>query len=319
MKTRTIVVLIAAAAAGCALGPDYVRPTVETPDAWRVDYPKAAEVANTKWWEQFSDPVLAGLIDRALRENRDVRVAAARVDQFLGALQSTRSQLYPQIGYGAEASRNRASRVGQPPVPPGGDPYFSLYQASLSAAWQLDLFGRVRRLSEAAQAQVYAGEQARRGVVLSVVASVAATYITLRAFDRQLEIAHATAGNFADTARLFRLRFAAGVVSQTEVAQIESQYQQALASIPAIEQQIAAQENLLPLLLGGEPRADPTRQDDRRARAAADPRRPAFDAPATPARTSCRPSRIWSPRTPASARRARSTTRPSRSPGCSAR
>ncbi|MGB8435380.1 MAG: efflux transporter outer membrane subunit [Burkholderiales bacterium] len=253
MKTRVIATLIAASAAGCTLGPDYVRPDVETPSTWRIDYPKAAEVANTKWWEQFGDPVLSDLIERALRDNRDVRAAAARVDQFIGALTSTRSQLYPQFGYGADASRNRASRVGQPPIPPGGDPYFSLYSASLGASWQLDLFGRVRRLSEAAQAQVYASEQARRGVVLSLVASVATSYIALRAFDRQLEIAQATAKNFADTLRLFQLRFDAGIVSQTEVSQIQSQYQQALAAIPAIQQQIAAQENLISILLGGNP------------------------------------------------------------------
>jgi outer membrane protein, multidrug efflux system len=253
MKKRAIATLIAAATAGCTLGPDYVRPDVETPAAWRIDYPKAAEVANTKWWEQFGDPVLSELIERALRDNRDVRAAAARVDQFIGALTSTRSQLYPQFGYGAEATRNRASRVGQPPIPPGGDPYFSLYSASLGASWQIDLFGRVRRLSEAAQAQVYASEQARRGVVLSLVASVATSYIALRAFDRQLEIAQATAKNFADTLRLFQLRFDAGVVSQTEVSQIQSQYQQALAAIPAIQQQIAAQENLISILLGGNP------------------------------------------------------------------
>jgi multidrug efflux system outer membrane protein len=175
------------------------------------------------------------------------------VDQFLGALQSTRSQFYPQIGYGADASRNRASTVGQPAIPSGGDPYYTLYQASLSAAWQIDLFGRIRRLSEAAQAQAYASEQGRRGVVLSVVASVAASYIGLRALDYQLEIAERSAKNFRETVDLFELRFSGGVVSQTEVAQTRSQYEQALAAIPAIEQQIAAQENLISLLLGQPP------------------------------------------------------------------
>ena len=130
---------------------------------------------------------------------------------------------------------------------------FSLYQASLGASWQLDLFGRVRRLSEAAQAQVYASEQAQRGVVLSLVASVTTSYIALRALDRQLEIAQATAGNFGETARIFDLRFKAGIVSKTEVSQIRSQHQQALAAIPAFEQAIAAQENLISILLGRNP------------------------------------------------------------------
>jgi multidrug efflux system outer membrane protein len=239
--------------AACTVGPDYRRPEVEVPQKWRIEYPAAADVANTAWWEQFGDPVLNELIETALRDNRDVRIAAARVDQFAGALQSTRSQFYPQFGYGADAARNRASRVGQPPLPPGADPYFSLYQGALSASWQIDLFGRVQRLSEAAQAQVYASEQARRGVVLTLTTSVASSYIVLRSFDRQLEIARATSANFAETLRIFNLRFTAGMVSQTEVSQVQSQFEQAQAAIPLIEQQIAALENLLSVLLGRNP------------------------------------------------------------------
>ncbi len=253
MRTRILAALVGFTLAGCTVGPDYTRPVVDTPATWRIDYPKAAEVANTKWWEQFGDPALNELIETALRENRDVRIAAARVDQFIGALASTRAQLYPQIGYSADTSRFRSSRVGVPAIPPGADPYFTLYQASLGASWQLDLFGRVRRLTEAAQAQVYASEQAQRGVVLSVVAGVATSYIALRTLDRQLEIARATARNFGETARIFDLRFKAGIVSQTEVSQIRSQYQQALAAIPAFEQAIAGQENLISILLGRNP------------------------------------------------------------------
>jgi multidrug efflux system outer membrane protein len=250
MRRANFAALAALALAACTVGPDYRRPSIDAPAAWRIEYPKAAEVANTKWWEQFGDPVLNDLIETALRENRDVRIAAARVDQFAGALVATRSQLYPQVGYGAGASRVRASRVGYPPIPDPVDNQFTLYEASLGASWQLDLFGRVRRLTEAAQAQVFATEQAQRGVILTVVANVASSYIVLRAFDRQLEIARATAANFGETARIFDLRFKAGIVSQTEVTQIRSQYQQALAAIPAFEQVIAAQENLISILLG---------------------------------------------------------------------
>jgi multidrug efflux system outer membrane protein len=246
-------VLVALGVVGCTLGPDYVRPDVKSPDAWRIEYPAAAEVANTQWWEQFGDPVLNELVQTALRENLDVRIAAARVDQFIGALQSTRSQLYPQLGYGVDASRAQASRLGQPPIPPGADSYFSLYQASLGAAWQVDLFGRVQRLGEASQARVYASEQARRGVVLSLVSSVTSSYIALRAFDRQLEIAQQTADNFKSTERIFDLRFKAGIVAKTEVMQITSQARQAEAAIPAFEQAIAAQENLISILLGRNP------------------------------------------------------------------
>ncbi len=245
--------LAAAMLAACTVGPDFTRPVVDTPAKWRIDYPEAAEVANVKWWEQFGDPALNQLIETALRENKDAQIAAARVDQFIGALTSTRSQFYPQIGYSLDASRNRSSRVGVTPIPPGADPYYTLYQGALGASWQLDLFGRVRRLSEAAQAQVYASEQGRRGIVLSVVTSTAATYIGLRGLDRQLEIARATAKNYADTQRIFELRYTGGVVSMVELAQVQSQYQQALAAIPALEQQIAAQENLISVLLGRNP------------------------------------------------------------------
>ncbi len=283
MRPYAILALAVAGITGCMPGPDYVRPDVTTPAAWRIDYTKATEVANTKWWEQFGDPVLNELVDSALRENLDVRIAAARVDQFVGALTATRSQLYPQIGYGVDANRVQASRVGQPPLPAGADSYFSLYQASLGAAWQLDLFGRVRRLSEASQAQVYASEQARRGVVLSLVSSVTTSYIVLRALDRQLEIAQATADNFNETARIFDLRFKAGIVAKTEVMQITSQAQQALAAIPAFEQAIAAQENLISILLGRNPGPIPRGKTLEQLVAPADSGRPAVGAAATPA------------------------------------
>jgi len=238
---------------GCAVGPDYSRPSIESPAAYRIDYPKAADVANTKWWEQFGDPALNQLVEDALRGNLDVKQAAARVERFLGALRTTRSQFFPQFGYGADVSRNRASTVGQPPLGPGVDPNYSLYQASLTADWQIDLFGRVRRQSEQAQAAVYASEQGRRGVILSIVTTTAAAYINLRALDRQLEIAQNTAKNYGETRQLFDLRLRGGVISDVEMAQIESQYQQALAAIPALEFSIAQQENLISILLGRNP------------------------------------------------------------------
>ena len=250
---RAILLAIGALLAGCTvLGPNYERPRVEAPVTWRISYEQAADVANTKWWEQFGDPVLNDLIEEALRANPDLRAAAARVDQFIGALTSARSQFYPQVGYAFDVSRNRATERGFPQLN-GGDPYYTLYQGALNASWQIDLFGRVQRQSEAAQARVYASEQGRRGVVLSVATSVAAAYLTLRAFDQQLDIARGTAQLYAQTVNLFDLRFKGGVVSKVELSQVESQYQQALAAIPSLEEQIAAQENLLSILLGRNP------------------------------------------------------------------
>jgi multidrug efflux system outer membrane protein len=245
---------LAAVLAGCTVvGPNYERPTVDSPPGWRIDYPQSAEVANTLWWRQFDDPVLDGLIEQALRENRDLRIAAARIDQFIGQLRTTRAQFYPQVGYGADAGTNRSSKVGVPALPPGGDPYYQLYNGALSASWQIDLFGRVQRQTEAVQAQIYASEQGRRGVVLSLTSAVAASYVTLRGLDRQLEIAVATAKNYAGTKEIFDKRFAGGVVSQVQVQQVMSQYQQALAAIPGLEQQVTEQENLISTLLGRNP------------------------------------------------------------------
>jgi multidrug efflux system outer membrane protein len=257
MKRIVLSVLVAGLTAGCAVGPDYRRPEVETPELWRVEYEFAADVANTRWWQQFDDPALNDLIDIALRENKDLLSAAARVDQFLGALTATRGQFFPQIGYSADASRNRASEVGTVPLPAGTDPYYNLYQGGLTAAWEIDLFGRVRRQSEAAQARVLASEQARRGVILSVVTTVATSYINLRALDRQLEIARATAKNYADTLALFELRYEGGVVSLVELSQIRSQYYQALAAVPSLERLVAAQENLISILIGRNPGSIP--------------------------------------------------------------
>ena len=244
---------------GCTLGPNYSRPEIASPADWRRPPPvvtntvAVADAANTKWWEQFGDPVLDQLVAEALGGNLDIQIAAARVDQFIGALGATRSQLFPQLGYGVQATQAQASRTGVPPLPPGADANFSLFQGSLGASWQIDLFGRIRRQTEAARAQVYASEQGQRGVVLTLVSNIATSYIALRALDRQLEIAQATAANFEKTAHIFDLRFKQGVISRTEVAQITSQVQQARTAIPVFEQAIAAQENLISILLGRNP------------------------------------------------------------------
>jgi len=249
---RVIPLLLVAAMslAGCAVGPDYERPELELPADWRVEPETAAQLANAAWWEQLGDPVLDELIASALAENLDMRIAAARVAQFGGALRATRAGFMPQLGYGAGADRARSSEFL---LPGGADPYSTQYRAALSARWQLDLFGRVRRQSEAAQARVYASEQGRRGVMVTTTASVAAGYVTLRALDRQLEIAEATTENYERTLELFRLRHEQGVISRLEVAQVESQYQQAAAAVPLLEGQIAAQENLLSILMGRPP------------------------------------------------------------------
>ncbi|TCI05258.1 efflux transporter outer membrane subunit [Corallincola luteus] len=237
---------------GCTLGPDYQRPDLVLPDAWRMDYSSASELVNQKWWLKFNDPELNRLIDLALAENLDIKIAASRVEEYLGLLSTTRSQFFPEIGYNGGAERNRISKEAYGFIP-GSDPYYSQYEAALGATWQLDLFGRVQRQNEAAIARVYETEQGRRGVIMSVITGVAASYINLRGLDRKLTIANETAESYKQSLDIFELRHKYGTVSMMEVAQIDSQYQQAIASIPQLEAQIAAQENLLAALIGKNP------------------------------------------------------------------
>jgi multidrug efflux system outer membrane protein len=239
---------------GCtAVGPDYVRPTVDSPDAWRIDYAAAADAANTRWWEQFDDPVLNQLIDTALRENKDVRIAAARVEEFAARLDISRSGFYPQIGYGGQASRNQASREVFGGVPSGSGRSYNDYSATLNAGWEIDLWGRIRRATEASRAELLAQEDNRRTVILSLVSAVANTYVALRQYDRQLEVSQETLATRAEALRLFEIKFKGGVISELELAQVRVEYEQAAAAIPPVEQQIALTENALSVLLGHNP------------------------------------------------------------------
>ncbi len=240
-----------------AVGPDYVRPTVDSPEAWRVDYAAAAEVANTRWWEQFGDPALNQLIDTALRENKDVRIAAARVEEFAARLDIARSGFYPQIGYNGQASRNQASREVFGGVPSGTGRSYNDYSAILNAGWEIDVWGRIRRATEASRADLLAQDENRRTVILSLVSAVASTYVTLRQLDRQLEVSQDTLATRTEALRLFEIKFKGGVISELELAQVKVEYEQAAAAIPPIERQIALTENALSVLLGHNPESMP--------------------------------------------------------------
>ena len=248
MRKTLLVTLVSLLVGGCMVGPDYVRPPVDAPAAWRLSEPEVKDLANTAWWEQFADPVLNDLVATALRENKDLLIATARIDEFAGKYGFVRSGLFPQVGAGYEVSRQRN-------IPAGAvDPVtYNSYSAVLNAGWEIDIWGRIRRQTEAANAQLLASEEGRNGVVLSLVGSVAGAYINLRNLDRQLEIARATAKSRGESYELFKLRFEGGVISLLELSQNKSQYEEALASIPPLEKAIAQQENGLSVLLGRNP------------------------------------------------------------------
>ena len=238
---------------GCTLSPDYQRPEVETPSAYRYEPGAAAATANTAWWQQFGDPVLDELIETALANNYNVQIAAANVEQAIGIVTRTRSALYPQFGYGASGEKLRTPDTGLAAAIPNFPNTQETYQALLSASWELDLWGRIRSLSEATQANMLATEEARRGVILTLVSSVASSYITLRGLDEQLAISQRTLATYGESARLYELQFKYGQTSLMTVAQTQSQYEIAATQIPLIESQIAQVENALSVLLGGNP------------------------------------------------------------------
>ena len=246
--STTLIVLILGA---CAVGPDYEKPELNTPEAYRFTDEQASDVVNTQWWTQFDDAVLDELIDEALRANLDVRTAAARVEQFAARLNITRSEFFPQVGYGVAGDRQGISRDKADYL--GVDSITTSYEATINVGWELDVWGRIRRASEASRAQLLAAEESRRTVILSLVSSVATSYVSLRRLDSQLEIAIRTRDLRKESLRLFELQFSGGVISQLQLSQIQSEYELAVGAVPVIERDIAILENLISALLGRNP------------------------------------------------------------------
>ncbi|WER45668.1 efflux transporter outer membrane subunit [Cupriavidus sp. WKF15] len=242
----------AVALGGCAIGPNYQRP--ETPDVaqYRMDTGQLAIAADGDWWNQFNDPVLNALIDEALANNYDVRIAAARIDEFRGQLMVARSGLFPHVNLNAAATRQRAGTFNGTQFASFDAPRNS-YQLLANASWELDLWGRIRRQAEAAEASLWNAEYARRGVVLSLAASVVQGYATLRGLDAQLEVAKQTLDSRASGLDIFKQRYEGGVISEMELAQAQNDFYVAEASIPQIRTSIAQTENALSVLLGRQP------------------------------------------------------------------
>jgi multidrug efflux system outer membrane protein len=248
MRKIATATLLSLLLSGCMMGPDYFRPTVDTPLAWRVSDQDAKDLANTAWWEQFNDPVLNDLIATALRENKDLMIASARIEEYAGRYGITRAELFPQVGlgYGVAKQKNTLPGTTEKGI-------YNTYDTLLSASWEIDLWGKIRRQSEAARAQIVASENGKQGVILSLVSSVAGAYVNLRDLDRQLEISLITAKARGASYKIFQDRYAGGVISLLELSQNKSQYDEALARIPAFEKAIAQQENALSVLLGRNP------------------------------------------------------------------
>jgi multidrug efflux system outer membrane protein len=243
-------VVLLAFLAGCTVGPDYQRPPIQAPQQihGQLEPAEAASLADRAWWEIFDDETLKALVDEALRNGYDVRLAGWRVEEARAVAGIRRSERWPQVQGGAGWSRGRTSELVAPGV--GTQDFFDV---DLGVSWEIDLWGRIRRLNEAARAQYLATEEARRGVLLSLVSDVAASYFRLRELDLELEIARRSAAAFQGTYDLFDRRLESGIASGLETTSAGATLASTLAVIPDLERQILAQENQLSFLLGRNP------------------------------------------------------------------
>src|SRR5437667_1011166 len=249
LRNGAIALVLVASLSACMVGPDYRRPEVDVPAAWRLGATEASEISNIAWWDQFQDSVLSELVRGALANNKDLEIATANVDQAVAQYGIVRSAQFPQVNAGVSAARERSS--ANAPLPGGRT--VNDYGVNLSASFELDVWGKLRRATESARANLLATEQGKGTVVLTVVTTVAGAYIQLRALDGQLEIAQHTSQSLGEAARLQRVRFEEGAVPESDYQQAESQYREAAARVPELEREIAQQENFLSVLLGHNP------------------------------------------------------------------
>jgi multidrug efflux system outer membrane protein len=247
-----VVVLSLAIFGGCAVGPNYKRPAIETPAVYRFAPSEATNsFADLPWWQVFQDPVLQDLVRTALTNNYDLKQAVARVEQARQQAVVARAPLFPQIGYGGGIGRGRNALLNTPSPMDGAT--MSSAAINLNLAWEIDFWGRIRRLSEAARAQYLATEEARRGVTITLVSDVATAYFQLLDVDQELAIQRAATNAYMATLRIFSERLTNGVASKLETDRAAAALANAAAVIPQLELQRAATENQLSVLLGRNP------------------------------------------------------------------
>ncbi len=249
---RPIALALALSLAGCAIGPDYERPATDLPE--KLAPAQSASAMAERWWTLFGDPALDALIDEALAANRDLAAAAQRIEQARAQFVITRSDQLPAVGIEASRSRDRASERGSFP-PPAESIESTTNRLVLRASWELDFWGKYRRATEAARADLAATEAGRDAIRASLVGEVARGYFNLRALDASREVALRTLEGRRKGLELQRGRFEAGVVSELELRQVESDVAGAEALVPQLERSLAAQESALALLAGRSPRA----------------------------------------------------------------
>jgi len=259
-KSLFLPLLAAGFLAGCAMGPNYHRAAISAPDSFRAAPSTTANnsesLGDVKWWEVFKDEKLQALEREALAQNYDLRDAAARVEAASAALGLTRSNQFPNLGANADIATIRASRNGATPLPasfvPSQNRTFGAATLSL-LSFELDIWGRLRRSTEAARANLLSAEENRKAVMTTLVSEVAAAYFSLRELDYQLEISQRTLATRHESLELIRNRQLGGVATLLELRQAEQLVYTAAETIPALQLAIEQTENQISLLLGRNP------------------------------------------------------------------
>jgi multidrug efflux system outer membrane protein len=254
LNSAVMAMLSSSLLAGCMVGPDYHRPAVQPPTAFRdlSENPQvpaqAASYADLPWWQVFQDPQLQELIRTALKQNYDLQLATERINAARAQVTVTRSSLFPQVAGNGTFSGGKESNF---------QTNFNFLTLTADAAFQLDLFGKLRRATEASRAQLLATEDARRTVILTLVSDMATDYFALLELDLQLQITHDTVKAQEDSVRLTKYRVEHGVATKLDVLQAQQVLDSANATIPDLERQIAQDENAISILLGNYPQGIP--------------------------------------------------------------
>jgi multidrug efflux system outer membrane protein len=246
-RARWVPALPLLAALGCALGPNYRAPELPTPPSFRDTPEEQASIADLPWWEVFGDEVLHALIREALEANRDLATAVANVERSRAAAAVQRGELFPQVGYEGDAGRGKNTFLDTPAFAPDVE---NAFFAAFNLAWEIDVWGRIRRSTEAARAQMLATDAFRRGVVLTLVTGVAQAYLELRELDLELAISQRNVESFRETYELFERQYRGGVTSILDPLRGEAALAEVAATVPATEQRIIAKENEISVLLG---------------------------------------------------------------------
>ena len=246
----TAAALLCASSSACVMGPNYQRPQIAQPNdiRFQINQSDATSFADLAWWDVFKDPALQALINNALANNTDLQVAASRIEQARQLVGVAKSEALPQVGYDAHGAIAKKPADDQDLV----GTYSSAF-GILNAAWELDIWGRIRRATEAARANMYAEEEVRRGIMLTLVSDTASGYFRLLQLDRELAIAQESQGTFAKTHELFSLRFEAGRDSRLPVERAKASLDESTAQVADLKRQIAQQENALTVLTGAYP------------------------------------------------------------------